>query len=258
MNTFTNLIQKPRWTRHILVFCFMLFTMSGNAAVFFELGTLQSLNTTITNANSGETVSIVGDYHVLSGTITGTAANDDILLGSTHNQFMVWEPAGGAFTFSDIEIILSAPGDDILDLSRISDALEVHTTDDNDLIWTGSGNDLISGGVGNDVIDGGLGVDTVNLGRGDISDYTITAIGGGKYEVVHPTQGVDVLSNIEKLSVSNLVNGQDVVTTFDLANLVANPIPAPGTPYLILVALMGLFLSPRRNKRSYQYIKTPI
>ena len=77
------------------------------------------------------------------------------------------------------------------------------TTDADQLPALG-GNDTISGGLGNDTIDGGTGIDTAQY-TGARSTYTVTK--NGNNATVSGADGIDILSNVERLQFSDsLIN----------------------------------------------------
>lgn len=69
----------------------------------------------------------------------------------------------------------------------------------NDILNGNGGNDLIWGGSGNDTIDGGAGFDTARY-SGVRADYTIAKTASGVTVTANKgTDGVDTLSNVERL-----------------------------------------------------------
>lgn len=62
----------------------------------------------------------------------------------------------------------------------------------------GDGDDVLKGNGGNDRIDGGNGYD-VAVFSGKEADYTVTALGGGQYQVTSAAEGTDVLTGIETM-----------------------------------------------------------
>lgn len=69
-----------------------------------------------------------------------------------------------------------------------------------DTIAADAGHDRLTGGAGNDTLDGGAGIDTV-LYAGARSSYTVQATSAG-YTVAGPAEGLDALSNVERLGFS--------------------------------------------------------
>jgi len=229
----------------IIAFCFYCIANPAYSAVFVEVGDLQTLDTTIVNANSGQIVAVTGDYYVLSGSLVGTEAEEDILLNTTHDQFAVWED-GGAFSFESIGVILTAAGNDIFDLSRITDSVLAQMAEGDDLIWTGSGDDTIGGNQGNDIIDGGLGIDTVTF-QGILTDYSIVQLIDGTYQVTGITdtlQGTDTISNVELASFSTQTSN----TTYNLADIAVSAVPIPPAVWLFGSGVIGLIGIAKRKK----------
>ena len=79
---------------------------------------------------------------------------------------------------------------------------------DNDVVDGGNGNDIISGGGGNDTIDGGSGLDTAIYGA-QISKYAISH-SGAVFTVSSSFDGVDVLTNVERLKFTDLSMALDL------------------------------------------------
>ena len=66
-------------------------------------------------------------------------------------------------------------------------------------IEAGEGNDALGGGAGSDTLSGGGGYDTAEF-AGLQTDYTISDLGGGEWQVVHNATGdLDILHSIEEL-----------------------------------------------------------
>ncbi len=73
----------------------------------------------------------------------------------------------------------------------------------NDSLDGGTGDDLIEGGGGNDTIEGGAGIDTAMFALA-MANYTVTRVGGGYTVTANVgTEGVDTLTNVEKLQFSD-------------------------------------------------------
>ncbi|CAN5627730.1 hypothetical protein BH09PLA1_BH09PLA1_20380 [soil metagenome] len=109
--------------------------------------------------------------------VTGTGANDDILITLSGGTLQVFESGSLASSFANalvksIRIDVLA-GDDI---ARISDRVVQPATllggDGNDRLRGGGGNDSLDGGAGNDLLDGGKRGDQIFGGEGkDTVDY---------------------------------------------------------------------------------------
>ena len=77
-------------------------------------------------------------------------------------------------------------------------------TNGDDVISGLGGDDLLVGGAGNDTLDGGAGTDEVRY-SGALSDYEVTALGGGQAQVraLSGDEGTDVITNVERLVFSD-------------------------------------------------------
>ncbi len=154
------------------------------------------------------------------------------------------------FGFDGDDSLKSGSGDDIVDGGAGDDSLVGNKGNDtllggegNDTVNGGKGNDLVSGGDGSDVIKGGLGSDTLlggagndtlrALGRdgddtldggegvdlaflkGNRSDYTVTHVGGGSFELLHVDGHRTTITSIENIRFDD--------GTVDLATLIDAP-----------------------------------
>ncbi|MBI5790411.1 MAG: DUF4347 domain-containing protein [Rhodocyclales bacterium] len=73
----------------------------------------------------------------------------------------------------------------------------------NDTLDGGTGDDLIEGGAGNDSLEGGTGIDTAVFALAR-ANYTVTRVGAGYTVTANTgTDGVDTLTNVEKLQFSD-------------------------------------------------------
>lgn len=98
-------------------------------------------------------------------------------------------------------------GDDLIDGAAGFDTLLGRAG--NDTLAGGLDDDTLAGGAGDDSIDGGGGFDTLVL-SGNLSDYTVQALGNGFYSVADngaSGDGVDIISQIEELSFADVTRG---------------------------------------------------
>ncbi len=138
--------------------------------LFFE-GNLETLNTTITNPYTGETVHLNDTYYVNDDTYDGLEG-DDTLLMTNFGDALFLEGASGQQTVKNVETFLAGQGGDAIILSSSIYTLGNVTIDGgigHDTLWGNNGDDRINGGDGNDHILGGGGNDFLNAGNGD--DY---------------------------------------------------------------------------------------
>lgn len=105
----------------------------------------------------------------------------------------VWVAFGAS-----IEDATGGLGADVLTGNTLDNALGGRGGDDS--ISGGAGNDRLTGDAGNDVLEGGSGIDTACY-AGTRSSYALQASSAG-YTVVAPSEGVDTLSNVERLAFS--------------------------------------------------------
>lgn len=121
------------------------------------------------------------DTYILFGfdgtdTIDGGFGHDTITLYSdadvtityTNNSDATYSQNGGttAGTFTDIEEINTAGGNDTIDVSLETSGQTISSGAGNDTIYGSDKNDLIFGGSGDDLLFGGRGDDTFTLGGG--------------------------------------------------------------------------------------------
>ena len=130
-------------------------------------GTLTTISANFINPYTGELLAVNGDYYINDTLVSGTAAIDDTLLGSTHDQFFSLEDGLGNLLITDFEIILMAAGDDILNLASTTNIMGdmfIQMSEGNDIVWANAGNDIIGGGIGDDILHGGPGNDDISGG----------------------------------------------------------------------------------------------
>lgn len=93
----------------------------------------------------------------------------------------------------------------------------------NDTLAGGLGDDLLTGGLGNDQLDGGLGTDTATFNC-LVQDVALSwSSYGGRLTATTPTEGTDVLTNIENLQFTDQTFTRNSVIAFaDTATGVEN------------------------------------
>ncbi|MCK6263489.1 hypothetical protein KP803_09405 [Vibrio sp. ZSDE26] len=120
-------------------------------------------------------------------------------------------------TVSNVEILQTTRGDDVIDFSALGHGMTLQTLTGNDTV-TGSGHDdVINVGIGNDTIIGSGGNDVINGGSGN--DEIIYAAGtnisieanGAAYKKEYKITNLDddsfdIVSSIESISVENGVS----------------------------------------------------
>ncbi|OPK02803.1 S8 family serine peptidase [Pseudomonas veronii] len=132
-------------------------------------------------------------------------AGDDILIGGGANDVLSGEDGddrieGGAGN----DLIRGHRGRDHLAGDNADDVLDGGLEDD--VLEGGSGNDVLIGGGGDDTFDGGDGIDVAEY-SGSYADYRISKLNSTTWRVVDTRSGqdgADTLSNIEKLSFSDV------------------------------------------------------
>lgn len=138
--------------------------------IFFE-GSLETLDMTITNPYTGETVHLNDSYNVNTNTYDGLGGQDTLLLTNDGDALFLDGP-NGEQTVKNVETFLAGQGGDAIILSSSVYTLGGVTIDGgvgNDILWGNNGNDFINGGNGNDHLLGGGGDDFLNGGSGN--DY---------------------------------------------------------------------------------------
>lgn len=138
--------------------------------------------------------------------IRGGAGND-LIVGSAANDVLSGEDGddrieGGAGT----DLIRGHRGQDYLSGGLGDDVLDGGL--DDDMLYGGAGNDVLAGGGGDDSLDGGDGTDLAQY-SGSYADYRITKLNDSTWRVVDTRSGrdgADTLTNIEKLSFSDISN----------------------------------------------------
>ena len=105
---------------------------------------------------------------------------------------------GGSDTLVSIENVYGSAYGDVLVGDGGANSLNGSAGDD--VLAGGGGDDTLTGATGNDTLDGGAGVDTAVF-NGQSSNYTVVSAHG--VVTVTGPDGVDVLTNVEKLAFSD-------------------------------------------------------
>ncbi|HEX3572709.1 MAG TPA: Ig-like domain-containing protein, partial [Acidobacteriaceae bacterium] len=140
---------------------------TGNDTLFLQ-GTVQQLNTTLTNDYSGESVAINDTYNLNTSAYNGMSGTDTLLMSNVNDA--IFALTGSNMTLNSVENIAAGPGNDIVDLASnqvLLGNLTITGSNGDDLLWGNAGNDVIQGNDGNDRINGGPGNDNISGGNGD-------------------------------------------------------------------------------------------
>ena len=159
---------------------------NGNDFLNFS-GTLTTINTTLTNPYTGQTVSVGDAYNLTNLTYDGRSGTDFLLMTNAGDALFATNSLGQN-TLTSIETLFAGDGGDLIitaDSNVIYGNMTIDGGGSNDIIWSnagndtinaragddiadgGNGNDLVNGQDGNDLVSGGYGADIVNGGAGD-------------------------------------------------------------------------------------------
>lgn len=145
----------------------------------------------VINANEGVDLVTGGETGVDHDTLQLTSAlnegNTVIFTGSEAGTYSY--AGGGSGSFSQIEVIEVGGGDDRVDASAATTAVEVYGGTGQDTLTGGSAADTLSGGDGNDQLYGGAGNDSL---LGDAGNDTLT--GGSGDDVLFGGEGNNIAS----------------------------------------------------------------
>lgn len=136
---------------------------------------------------------------------------------------------GGTWVDTDvlisIENAIGGAGDDTITGDGTANMLDgqdgrdlIDGGDGFDTIYGRAGNDTLSGGLDGDTIAGGAGDDSIDAGggydtlvlSGNLSDYTVQALGNGLYSVIDTRpggDGVDIFSQVEEITFADVTRG---------------------------------------------------
>jgi Ca2+-binding RTX toxin-like protein len=144
----------------------------------------------------------------------------------------------GTDTLIGIEGFYFLGGEGFMSLASMLNGMTINGTAGSDYLVGSNGNDTINGNDGNDILTGGAGDDTLNGGAGadtanyagSSADYSLTALGGGRYQIVDNVgnSGTDILDSIEGLY---FLGGQGYVALVNLLSGVTID-GTPGNDYL--------------------------
>jgi hypothetical protein len=173
-------------------------------------GSTASFTLTTTNISSGTIVPyIFSGVNISTSDIVGGQLSGNAIVGSN----------GQATIFVSIAADGSVEGPETLVLSlQVNSANRSIVINDTGITKTGtSGAELLSGTVGSDTIDGGAGVDTFLL-SGNRASYTISKntnafTFANVWAVSSVTEGVDILTNVERIKFADVSLALDVDTT---------------------------------------------
>ncbi len=152
--------------------------------IFFT-GSIQTVNTTLTNPYSSKSYLLDDEYNVNNASYDGLGGTD-ILSMSSMGEFLTIKNDFGVQLVKNIEIFLAGSGGDVINLAddtlTYGDVLILGGAGD-DILWGNVGNDTITGSGGNDIIDGGPGNDNLS--------------GNTDHDQIFGGQGDDVLNGDE-------------------------------------------------------------
>ncbi|HVI92115.1 MAG TPA: calcium-binding protein, partial [Dongiaceae bacterium] len=194
-------------------------TLTGSAAIN---GTGNALNNVLD-----------GSQNSVANVLAGGAGDDTYIVGA--GDSVSEAAAGGTDTVqASVSYTLDANVENLVltgsaNLNGIGNAL-------NNVITGNSGDNFLVGGGGNDTIDGGAGTDTV-LFSGKSTDYQLTDLGNGKWQVTDlragSPDGTDILVNVEKLR----FQGDDLVP---LGGTQVDPFPLVAQPEVTIATASGI------------------
>ncbi len=136
---------------------------NGNDFLSFS-GNLTTINTTLTNPYTGQTVSVNDTYNLTDLTYDGQGGTDFLLMTNQGDALFATNSLGQA-TLNSIETLFAGDGGDLIvtaDSTVVYGDMTIDGGASNDIIWSNAGNDTINARDGNDIADGGNGDDRVN------------------------------------------------------------------------------------------------
>ena len=180
-----------------------------------DIKALQSAYGSNTTTHTGNDVYAFNDTTTYHETIWDSAGTDTLVCNGSINATINLMEGQGSFIGAPV-FVRNQFGGNVSQLANIWIAygtlIENATGGSgNDLIYGnaaanllqgGLGNDTLFGGGGNDTLDGGAGIDTAsfNLGR---ANYVIAKSGNG-FKVILTSEGIDSISNIERLKFADM------------------------------------------------------
>lgn len=162
---------------------------NGNDFLTFS-GDLTTINTTLTNPYTGQTVTVNDSFNLTNKTYDGLNGTDVLLMTNTGDALFATNTAGQA-TLNSIETLFAGDGGDLIITASNAVTYGNMTLDGggaNDIIWSNNGNDVINARDGDDIADGGGGNDRVNGMNGN--DWLS---GGYGADIVNGGSGDDTL-----------------------------------------------------------------
>lgn len=203
----------------------------------YDIGVMQYLYGVNTTSHSGNDTYTFNQGQAYFQTIWDAGGSDTIVWNATNQGATIdlrpgaWSTLGNPLTFSDSSgkfLRTVANTVQIFDTVTIENATGGNANDviignsaanflqgggGNDTLSGGDGNDMLMGGPGNDVLDGGSGIDTA-LFSGARSSYQLQ-FPAGTLNVVSSAgnDGVDTLSNVERLQFSDQRLALDLAST---------------------------------------------
>lgn len=155
-------------------------------------GSTQTVNQSVANPYSGETLSFNGSYFVNQAVYDGLNGTD-FLLATNASDWLSLNDGLGAPTLLSIETVFMGDGDDFANLADPLIQLPDQTLDGgagNDVLWANSGRDTVNARDGNDILNAGPGNDRLNGMNGD--DLFVLFLGAGM-DTVNGGDGVDTI-----------------------------------------------------------------
>lgn len=146
-----------------------------------------------------------GAYLHMGAPINGAAHPVGVSMGTADQKRMATggDPGSLRWFYGDFENASGSAGADVIIGNSLSN--EISGNEGNDTLSGAEGQDTLTGGPGNDLLDGGAGVD-IAVFLNDFSAYTIQSNTSTKAITVTAlagTDGLDTLSNIERLKFAN-------------------------------------------------------
>jgi Ca2+-binding RTX toxin-like protein len=170
-----------------------------------------------------------------AGNDTLFADSTDVIIDGGEGYDSVYaddsQGAAGALHFrmadSNVEFVYGGLGKDVIDATGVTtsvqlvgqwgdDVLTGGAGDDEllgDEFLVGGGNDMLDGGAGNDWLTGGLGSDTAVF-HGARSDYTVTALADGGYQITDSVAGRDGTDSVWSVEFLQFADGTLADGTF--------------------------------------------
>ena len=181
------------------------FSATVNAAVMNMVGSFQTLNTTVTNPYSGETISLSGNYFVNTSSYKGIGTSD-LFLGSVFSDVLfIYDLAGvppeSAQRLCGVEALRADNGFDVMLLADdfiVLGNMEIFGGNANDTLWANAGDDTLRGLNGKDRIDGGPGDDIIEGGN---ADDTITLWPGSGFDSIMGGDGFTDNSVLDRVEI---------------------------------------------------------